>query len=652
MGEEGRPRVVVIGGGVAGLSAAHELTRRRFDVTVYERSPLFGGKARSFDHVAERDGLTYVYPAEHGFRFFPRFYRHLTDTMRRIPYLVEEETLTRHRRARMRVTRRTTTYDNLVECSEGLLALDGKRGLQFGARFPRSRSEWRGLAESWRAIDGLELAEGELDFFGARLWELMTSSDSREANDYERIGWQEFLEANGRSKPYHDFLVAGITRNLVAAKPELASARVGGRILAQLILGLLSPGEGNDRVLCGPTHEKWIDPWVAYLLRRGVKFFPSSCATEIYCDDGCITGIKIERRSGEKTEAWDATADFYILAVPVECALPLITSAMISIDPTLSDITRLAEDTEKMVGIQFYMKKEVPIINGHVSYADSEWALTSISQAQFWDVDLGYFGFGKLRDIISVDISDWNKLGKLEHQTDGNERRQKAAKDCTPEEIAADVWAQMKEALNVEGKVVLNDDDVLDWHLCSNCVEHGDFQDRLLINKRNSWWYRPEAFTRIPNLFLASDYVRTNTSLATMEAANEAARRAVNGIIDRAVAQRMKGADLRQHCRIWDLSRPRLLANYRRRDDQRYRRGQPADGYAGRWARAAYRIAMLVVAVFSGGSKAIEEAFPSLSRRRRPGERRPPKSALAREIYEEYVAPTKATEPTPAPLTH
>ena len=38
--------------------------------------------------------------------------------------------------------------------------------------------------------------------------------------------------------------------------------------------------------------------------------------------------------------------------------------------------------------------------------------------------------------------------------------------------------------------------------------------------------------TRIPNLFLASDYVRTHTDLATMEGANEAARRAVNGILD------------------------------------------------------------------------------------------------------------------------
>lgn len=40
------PRVAVLGGGVAGLSAALELAERNFRVTVYERKEL-GGKARS-----------------------------------------------------------------------------------------------------------------------------------------------------------------------------------------------------------------------------------------------------------------------------------------------------------------------------------------------------------------------------------------------------------------------------------------------------------------------------------------------------------------------------------------------------------------------------------------------------------------------------
>jgi len=76
-----KEKVVVIGAGVGGLTAAHELIERDFDVHVYERRDYFGGKAAS-----TRDEN--MFPREHGFRFFPSWYRHVPDTMARIPYRV------------------------------------------------------------------------------------------------------------------------------------------------------------------------------------------------------------------------------------------------------------------------------------------------------------------------------------------------------------------------------------------------------------------------------------------------------------------------------------------------------------------------------------------------------------------------------------
>ena len=40
-------RVIVLGGGVGGMSAAHELIERGFEVVVLERRDIAGGKARS-----------------------------------------------------------------------------------------------------------------------------------------------------------------------------------------------------------------------------------------------------------------------------------------------------------------------------------------------------------------------------------------------------------------------------------------------------------------------------------------------------------------------------------------------------------------------------------------------------------------------------
>src|SRR6185437_12281876 len=81
----GMTRVAVLGGGVAGLTAAHELAERGFDVVVLESRDIPGGKARSLPVPGSATAGRADLPAEHGFRFFPGFYQHIPDTMRRIP---------------------------------------------------------------------------------------------------------------------------------------------------------------------------------------------------------------------------------------------------------------------------------------------------------------------------------------------------------------------------------------------------------------------------------------------------------------------------------------------------------------------------------------------------------------------------------------
>ena len=63
--------VAVLGGGVAGMSAAHELAERGFDVSVFETGGLPGGKARSMPFEGTGLAGRRDFPAEHGFRFFP-----------------------------------------------------------------------------------------------------------------------------------------------------------------------------------------------------------------------------------------------------------------------------------------------------------------------------------------------------------------------------------------------------------------------------------------------------------------------------------------------------------------------------------------------------------------------------------------------------
>ena len=62
--------------------------------------------------------------------------------------------------------------------------------------------------------------------------------------------------------------------------------------------------------------------------------------------------------------------------------------------------------TAWMNGIQFFLRDDVPLDHGHTLDADSPWALTSVSQRQFWQhIKLADYGNGQVGGILSADIS-------------------------------------------------------------------------------------------------------------------------------------------------------------------------------------------------------------------------------------------------------
>ena len=77
------------------------------------------------------------------------------------------------------------------------------------------------------------------------------------------------------------------------------------------------------------------------------------------------------------------TADYYVAALPVEIMRDARARPPLrALEPRLAALDRLV--TRWMNGILFYLDRDVPLVHGHAIYIDSEWALTSISQAQFW----------------------------------------------------------------------------------------------------------------------------------------------------------------------------------------------------------------------------------------------------------------------------
>ena len=184
-----------------------------------------------------------------------------------------------------------------------------------------------------------------------------------------------------------------------------------------------------------------------------------------------------------------------------------------------------------MVGIQFYLRKPIDITPGHVTFVDAPWALTSLTQAQFWterDFPADY-GDGDAVDCLSVDVSDWDTPGILYGKT---------AKDAAQAEVKREVWAQIKAHLeDTRRRFPARRHPPLRVHRSRPPLapQEGPQHQRDAAagqHRRDRGRSGPTARTAISNLFLAGDYVQNDIDLATMEGANETGRAAVAALLE------------------------------------------------------------------------------------------------------------------------
>ncbi|MGW0734942.1 hydroxysqualene dehydroxylase [Streptomyces sp. NPDC002851] len=542
-------RVAVLGGGPGGLTAAHELAERGFEVTVYERRDVLGGKVRSTPVPGTGTGGRRDLPGEHGHRAVFGFYHNLPDTLRRIPYPGNDRGV----------------YDNLTQVPwQTFVREDGKKDLSYPSTPPAPGA--LDLAALQRMIAGAvaelgNLPPHEAGYFAERGAILLTSSKERLFGEWEYIDWWTFIRAESKSLEYQR-LFGGTAQTLNAFKPSLASTRTcaqGGEAIIYDMLRRGSDGPHN-RVFNGPTSEAWEDPWVDHLRSLGVRFRTGHTVDSLTFADGRITAANARTAEGSSVRI---EADWFLAALPADRAKHLWSKDILAADPTLAGTAQLG--TIWCQGIQYFLREPTPLHNGHVVYVDSPWALVSVAQAQFWTPGFpATWGDGTARDSLSVVISNWEKPGILYG---------KPAARCTREEVAAEVWAQMKAALEDQGETVLPDSLLHSWHLDPALQDGPDGltnDEPYLLNGKGSWPHRPEVVTAIPNLFISADYARTHSNLdfSSMETANEAGRRAANGVLDAA------GSDA-ERVRLFEGYHPPEFELAKRIDAERYRAGLP-----------------------------------------------------------------------------
>lgn len=215
-------------------------------------------------------------PGEHGYRFFPSFYAHVFDTMRRTPSRTVEPRTGElgdpgdpFDRTPDRVV-----FDDLISMEDQAWAFeDGREPVLITRGRATSLHEVLQTLRMTQERLGFELSD--VVRLQERYLRYLTTGPRRR-RDLEDVTWSDYL-GSGRFSEGFQFMLSHWPRALVGLESDRADARTFGSVSAQLLLDQVADRGVRDATLNGPTSAAWFEPWRRHLEDLGVCFHQDAC---------------------------------------------------------------------------------------------------------------------------------------------------------------------------------------------------------------------------------------------------------------------------------------------------------------------------------------------------------------------------------------
>jgi len=518
-------------------------------------------------------------PGEHGFRFFPSFYRHIFDLMKRTPLMEIHATSDESYLPK----KRGTVFDNLVPVDKiGYVTNRPGPSVMVPRKPPQSMEEVRQLMNGMLRKVGY--TEDDAAWMQLKLMKYITSSRRRREQEYENLSWSEFVE-NEHLSARAGVLNETAPSTLSALHGSSCDARTQGTIAMQLAMDEFLRSDDTDMLLNGPTDNAWFGHWYRYLRLLDVQFFKGTLSS-FESRDGTVAPVVLRdpNQPDSKISIAMGTNDQptrFVIAVPLYQAWKLSQSFLSSSSAPTRDFQALRDfpkcdlDVElikplprgplrHLTGVQYFFNQDLRLLRAHTQYMDALWGLTAVAQPQFWrdfpDLVTGYLS------ILSVDVATWAPpskplLGVSPHDVAYGWGR-------SADDIAKTVLAQIRAAhegdfptdgrwprlpapfaYHVDDNLVFDRERLVGNLTPFQVNEKGRYRKRpgaiAPPDASSEWKANIEYDVAFGRYVLAGTYMQTYTRVNSMEAACESGRHAVNALL-----QEMDFAG--EGCETWD----------------------------------------------------------------------------------------------------
>ena len=552
-------KIIIIGAGISGLTVAHELIKKGFEIEIYEKDSVAGGMAKSFRYD---NGI----PTEHSWRGYAPFYFNFFEISKQIPINIRErfdeytiEEVRQHNTLDdLWTIYRNNVYDitNFVNSHPG-----GNIILQAGGK--RLEDVWEEYGMEWHNGNDRVLNVLESYKIGS-LVEAYSSKSVYDNLNRNRLNFK-FLYNQNNDKKSHDlsyfdylylFFLFGKVILSDKRKIQYFNTRLdpliknnlskpGYHYIADYLAG---PGYGFDKntmslghyatfieyslyqnelkwqVMSKPTSEAWINPWVKHLKKLGVKFNFNHELIKINKKGNKILNLVVKNND----QVIKLNSDDYVIAInPFNLNDILKESNMLEMSLPYDKLNLVNNQISFRIG--FNKKIDFKMDNGGFVLVNSPYNITFYPQEDHWiDTELGMNG--KIKTLISGTIILPYKKGSLYGKSGLSLKLNELKEEIIHQFFECEPFVKLCKDSNVSKKNIIFKEIYDDWYE----------KDGYLVTKNKKWvnnfmneQFRPLQKTNFENFFISGSHCKTSISIWSMESAVESGKITSNLILDK-----------------------------------------------------------------------------------------------------------------------